>query len=113
MFGSFPNFVYHSMSGPWFLFIFYVLLRKIGPELTSVLVFLYFIFGMPPQHGGEWRRSAPGIGTDEPGWLKQCVGTFNHLAAGPGPGPWFLNPPALGRDQTCSSLPRKVQLKGI
>ena len=28
-----------------------VLLRKIGPELTCVPIFLYFVCGMPPQHG--------------------------------------------------------------
>ena len=27
------------------------LVRKIGPELTSVLVSLYFVWGMLPQHG--------------------------------------------------------------
>ena len=27
------------------------LVRKIVPELTSVPIFLYFVCGMPPQHG--------------------------------------------------------------
>ena len=31
--------------------IFIVLVRKIGPELTSVPVFLNFVCGTPPQHG--------------------------------------------------------------
>ena len=30
---------------------FFLCLRKISPELTSVLVFLYFVCGMLPQHG--------------------------------------------------------------
>ena len=25
--------------------------RKIVPELTTVAIFLYFVYGMPPQHG--------------------------------------------------------------
>ena len=29
----------------------YFFVRKIGPELTSVPIFLYFVWGMPPQHG--------------------------------------------------------------
>ena len=33
-----------------FLFLFF-LLKKIGPELTSVPVFLYVVCGMLPQHG--------------------------------------------------------------
>ena len=32
-------------------FFFAFLVRKIGPELTSVPIFLYFVCGMPPQHG--------------------------------------------------------------
>uniref|UniRef100_A0A3Q2LPQ3 MOB kinase activator 3A n=1 Tax=Equus caballus TaxID=9796 RepID=A0A3Q2LPQ3_HORSE len=32
-------------------FVFFILVRKIGPELTSVPVFLYFVCGLPPQHG--------------------------------------------------------------
>ena len=32
-----------------FLFLFFV--RKIGPELTSVPVFLYFVYRMLPQYG--------------------------------------------------------------
>ena len=33
------------------LFFEGVFLRKIGPELTSVPNFFYFIYGMPPQQG--------------------------------------------------------------
>ena len=29
----------------------FICLRKINPELTSVPIFLYFVCGMPPQHG--------------------------------------------------------------
>ena len=32
------------------LFFFFGV-RKIPPELTSVPIFLYFVCGMPPQHG--------------------------------------------------------------
>ena len=32
-------------------FLFFFLLRKISPELTSMLVFFYFICGSLPQHG--------------------------------------------------------------
>lgn len=31
--------------------IFFLLLRKIHPELRSLPVFLYFVGGSPPQHG--------------------------------------------------------------
>ena len=33
------------------LFVFLFFVRKIRPELTSVPIFLYFVCGMPPQHG--------------------------------------------------------------
>ena len=36
---------------PSLFFCLFVLVRKIGPELTSVPVFLCFVCGMPPQHG--------------------------------------------------------------
>ena len=42
-------------------------MRKIGPELTSVPIFLYFVSGMPPQHGlmsGVYVLTQ--IGTHEP-----------------------------------------------
>ena len=43
-----------------------LLLRKIGPKLTSVPIFLYFICGMPPQHGlMRSARSGPRIQTSE------------------------------------------------
>ena len=32
-------------------FLFLFLLRKIGPELTSVPIFLYFVCGTQSQHG--------------------------------------------------------------
>ena len=37
----------------WFevIYIFFLLMRKVGPELTSVSVFLCFTCGTPPQHG--------------------------------------------------------------
>ena len=31
--------------------VVFFLVRKIGPELTSVTVFFYFVGGSPPQHG--------------------------------------------------------------
>ena len=36
-----------------FLFFscFFFLVRKIGPELTSMPIFLCFVCGMPPPHG--------------------------------------------------------------
>ena len=34
-----------------FFFLFSFLMGKIGPELTSMPIFLYFVYGMPPQHG--------------------------------------------------------------
>ena len=39
---------------------FFFLVRNIGPELTSVPIFLYFVWGMLPQHGlmsGVWVRA--------------------------------------------------------
>ena len=30
-----------------------LLLRKVGPELTSVPIFLYFVCGSLPQHGSR------------------------------------------------------------
>ena len=35
----------------FFVFVDFFFLRKIGPELTSVPIFLYFVCGMLPQHG--------------------------------------------------------------
>ena len=45
----------------------FFLVRRIGPELASVPVFLYFPCGTLPQHGlTSGARSAPGIRTYEP-----------------------------------------------
>ena len=33
------------------LLLLLFVVRKIGPELTSVAILLYFVRGMPPQHG--------------------------------------------------------------
>ena len=33
------------------MFFCLFLVRKIGPELTSVPIFLYFVYGSPPQPG--------------------------------------------------------------
>ena len=42
-------------------------LRKIVAELTSVPVFLYFVYGMPPEHGlMSSATSMPGVQTCEP-----------------------------------------------
>lgn len=41
---------YLSMDIFIYLFIIF-LLRKIGPELTSMPIFLYFVCGMLPQQG--------------------------------------------------------------
>ena len=60
------------------------LLRQICPELTSIPVFLYFVYRMPPQHADEWCRSTPKIWTCEPGLLKQGAQNFNHWATGLG-----------------------------
>ena len=35
----------------FFVWAFFFLVRKICPEQISVPIFLYFICGMPPQHG--------------------------------------------------------------
>ena len=40
----------HGVIGFWNWFFFRGV-RKIGPELTSVPIFLYFVCGTPPQHG--------------------------------------------------------------
>ena len=45
------------------------LLRKTGPDLTSVPIFLYFICGMPPQHGLT-SGVTPRIQTSKPGATK-------------------------------------------
>ena len=40
------------LEGPKSLWVFvFILLRKISPELTPVPIFLYFVCGMPLQHG--------------------------------------------------------------
>ena len=41
---------------------FFVCVRKIGPELTSVPILLYFVCGTPPLHGlMSGARSVPGV----------------------------------------------------
>ena len=35
----------------FYYYLFIVCVRKIGPELTSVAIFFYFVCQMPPQHG--------------------------------------------------------------
>ena len=41
----------YSFKTSFFYVYMLFLLRKIGPELTSVPIVLYFVCGMPPQHG--------------------------------------------------------------
>ena len=44
----------HLQNGYFYLFkffIFYFLVKKISPELTSMPILLYFVCGVPPQHG--------------------------------------------------------------
>ena len=57
----------YSYYGRFFLFFFSV--RKILPELTSVLIFLYFVCWSPPQHG--WQEGQ--VHTCKPGLLKWSV----------------------------------------
>ena len=66
-----------------FFFYFFILARKIGPELTSAPIFLHFARGTPPQHGlMSGARSTFEIWTCEP-WANEaeCV---NLTAVPPG-----------------------------
>ena len=45
------EFIEITLKSPGIALFCFVLVRKIGPELTSVPFFLYFICGTPPQHG--------------------------------------------------------------
>ena len=64
---------YLSFSIPFFFFFF--LVRKIGHELMSVPIFLYFVCGMLPQHGcrGAMLGLCPGSEPANPEPLKQRV----------------------------------------
>ena len=74
-----------SWTASFYLFIYF--LRKPGPELTSVPIFLYFIHGTPTTawHAKQC-HAAPGIWTCEPQAAEaECA----HLTAAP-PG-WPLD----------------------
>ena len=76
------------------LLFFFSFLRKIGPELTSVAIFLYFICGMLPQHGLiSGARSTPRIWTGEP-WAAK-VEHENLTTIPPGGHPILLPWPPL------------------
>ena len=52
------------MSLNWYLlpsiaYDFFFLVRKIGPVLTSIAIFLYFVCGTPPQCGLTSRTQEP------------------------------------------------------
>ena len=100
---SFPvlraYFDYQSMNPILFLLLlllllllFVLLVRRIGPEITSAPIFLYFLYvGCFHSMADEWSRSAPGIWTREPGLQKQSVRNFNHSAMGRPPWSPFLS----------------------
>ena len=45
------SFIFYFLPFKLFHYKLPSLVRKMGPELTSVPIFLYFICGMVPQHG--------------------------------------------------------------
>ena len=53
-----------------FSFFFFLLVRKVIPELTSVLIFFYFVRGMPPWHG---LMSRVWVLAQDPGWEPQAT----------------------------------------
>ena len=67
-------------------------MRKTGPELTSVPMFLYFVCGMPPQHG-LMSGARSGIRTSEP-WTAEAEGA-NLATTPPGQPPVFYFFPYL------------------
>ena len=87
----FTSFSMHSIS--WYtkgftqvviVWVFFFLVRKICPELTSVLIFLYFICEMPPQHGW-WVEAAHAWDPDlqtAAAKAEQSTQNFNHSATG-------------------------------
>ena len=78
-----------SAANPPLFFFFFLLLRKIGPGLTSVLIFLYFICGMPVTAwlDKQYVGPAPGIRTGKLRATKtECV----NLTAVPLGWPQFL-----------------------
>ena len=62
------------------------LVRKIGPELTSVTIFLYFVCGTLPQHG---LMNSVYIPAEDPNWQtlghRSVVHKLNHYVTGPAP----------------------------
>ena len=58
--------------GNQLLLLLFLCARKIGPELTSVPIFLYFVCGNPPQNGlMSGARSTPRIRICELKWSMQ------------------------------------------
>ena len=94
---SFPFFKEHQKSGFFFLFIFLrkispeltaanppLLLRKTGPEPTSMPIFLYFICGMPAT---AWLGKQCHVHTWDPNWQTPAAKAEGaHCATGPAPG---------------------------
>ena len=73
-------------NGLFLMLIFFpFFVRKIDPELTTMPIFLHFVYGMPPQHGwrvGEWSRSAPGIWTYRLSYWRGACGTLTTRQQG-------------------------------
>ena len=93
----------HLIGGVSFLLLdsvyllFFLLLRKIVPELTSVSVFLYFVCGTPPQHGlmsNVWVHTWD-LNPQTPGsWSRACE--LNHFATSLAPCYSCFVPQGLG-----------------
>ena len=60
-------------------------LRNIGPELTSVPIFPYFVCGTLSHMADEWSKSSPQSRTCEPGLPKQSAWNLNDSAMRPAP----------------------------
>ena len=66
-----PKIPFFNVAKMYFIYLFFWV-RKIGPELTSVPIFLYFVCGMLLQHGFmNVGRSAPRTRTPYP-WATEA-----------------------------------------
>ena len=67
-------------------------MRKIGPELTSVPIFFYFVRGSLPWHGlMSGVGPPPGTQTHKPQAAKAECAKLNHYATGPALGISLFN----------------------
>lgn len=98
------NVLYFSVEDTWVVLVFWGV--KIGPELTCVPIFLYSVYGTPPQHGlmsgvqvYTWNANPQTLGR------RGGAQKLNHYVTGPAPLLTFNDSSYIFQKSLCNLYP--------